>query len=64
MTTYEKVTALLAERNISVYAAEKGAGIGNAVIAGWAKTGGNPSVQTIKRLSEFLQVPIETLIGD
>lgn len=66
MTTYEKVSAILMEKGISIHAAEKGAGLGNAVIAGWgkAKNGGRPSGQSLKRLAAFLDVPIESLIGD
>ncbi len=62
LTTYDKVKAIADERNMPICAVEKGAGLGNAVIAGWKD--GDPSIQSLKKVAEFLDVPIVSLIKD
>lgn len=62
MNTYEKVKAIADERKESISAIENGAGIGNAVIAGWKSS--SPNVKTLKAVADYMGVSIEELIGD
>lgn len=43
---------------------EKSLGIGNGVIAKWAKTKSTPPYDRIVAIAEFLEVPVSQLTGD
>ena len=62
MTTYDKVKKLAEDRNLTIMAVEKEAGLGNGVIGGWRD--GYPRIESLRKVAGFFGVSIEEIIGD
>lgn len=59
---YDNIKKIAKERGISIRKIEIGAGIGNGVIAGWKES--SPTVENLKRVADYLGVPLEKLIQE
>ena len=60
MTLYDKVKEIADAHGLSIAALEVKAGIANGTISGW-KTG-KPYAETLKKVADVLEVPIEELL--
>lgn len=58
----EKIRSLCRERGISFWALERELGIGNGVIAKWAKR--SPRVETVKLVADYFGVTVDELLTD
>ncbi len=56
----EKIRALCRERGTSLWALERQLGIGNGVIAKWAKS--SPRVETVKLVADYFGVTVDDLL--
>lgn len=59
---YKNVLKLCSEKKISVFKLEKECGIGNGTIKGWESS--NPRVDNLKKVADYLKVPMEVLLDD
>lgn len=57
---YEKISALCAERNISIARLEEETGLGNATIRKWKTSW--PNVEKLKRVADYFGVTVDSLI--
>lgn len=62
MGIYDKVKAVAKERDVTISEVERLAEVSNGSIGKWNTV--SPSVRTLKRVADVLEVPIEELIGD
>lgn len=60
----ENIRAACAKRNTTLKQLEKDLGIGNGVIARWAKIKGTPPYGKILEIAEHLGVPVSELTGE
>lgn len=58
----ERIKALCEEKNMSIAALEKTAGIANATIRGWDKS--SPRIDTLQKVATVLGCSIDDLIGE
>lgn len=61
MTLYDKVKHRADELNKSIAKVEAEAGIANGTIGGWRS--GKPYAETLKKVADVLQIPIEELLS-
>lgn len=59
---FEKICKLCAERGITVSRLESELGLGNGTIGKWRTS--TPTLNNIKRVADYFNVPIESLIED
>lgn len=57
---FDKINDLAREKNLTIMALEKKAGIANGAIGKW-KTG-SPNLETLKKVADALEVPLSSLI--
>lgn len=57
---FDKITALCAERKISISKLEEETGLGNATIRKWKSSW--PSVEKLKRVADYFGVTVDSLI--
>ena len=60
MTLYDKVKEIADANGLSIAALESKAGVANGTIAGWRT--GKPYAETLKKVADVLEVPIEELL--
>lgn len=58
---YDRVKKLCEEKKLSIAALEKAAGIANGTISAWGK--GTPTIMTVKKVAEVLEVSIDDLVA-
>lgn len=59
---YENIVFLCKKRNLSIAKLEQETGLGNATIRNWKTS--SPSVDKLKRVADFLEVTVDSLIAD
>lgn len=59
-TIYDNIAKLANEKGISIYKIEQEAGLGNGVIGRWRES--SPNIDTLKKVADVLEVPIEELL--
>lgn len=57
---YENIKRIADEKNLTIRAIEREAGLGNKVIAGWKES--SPSVNNLSKVANVLGVSIEELL--
>lgn len=62
MTLYEKYSVIRDIRGLRDYDVAKGCGIAPATISDWKRGKTMPKVDKIKKIAEFLNVPVTELI--
>jgi transcriptional regulator with XRE-family HTH domain len=55
---YSKISQYCNKNNLSIKAFEEKCGLSNGTVNGW-KNGGNPSVETLKKIANATKIPIE-----
>ena len=60
MAIYEKIKKLADEREISIYALEKKAGLQNGNIGKWRES--SPTIGNLQKVADALEVPIAELV--
>ena len=55
---YNKISQYCNKNNLSIKAFEEKCGLSNGTDNGW-KNGGNPSVETLKKIANATKIPIE-----
>lgn len=55
---YNKISQYCNKNNLSIKAFEEKCGLSNGTVNGW-KNGGNPSVETLKKIAKATKIPIE-----
>lgn len=55
---YHKISKYCSENNLSIRAFEEKCNLSNGTVSGW-KNGGNPSIETLKKIANATQIPIE-----
>lgn len=58
--TYDTILAVCKKKGVSIAKIEKDCGIGNGTIRGWNVS--KPRVDNLKRVADYLGVPIESLL--
>lgn len=58
----EKVKHLAFSKGISIYALEKECEIGNGTISAWDES--TPSIKSLKKVSDYFDVPIEYFLEE
>ena len=59
---YEIITKLCADRNVSIYDLERESGIGNGTIGKWKESSVQPNIGTLKKIADYFQITLETLL--
>lgn len=54
------ISALCKEKGVSIAKLEKECAVGNGTIRGWNTS--NPRIDTLKKVADYLNVPIEKLL--
>ena len=62
MLLYAKISAICKERKIPISKVEADCGLGNATIRAWRTS--SPRVDSLKKVADYLGVPIERLLED
>lgn len=57
---FEKIQKLCTEKNISIAFLEKETGLANATIRGWQAS--SPRVDTLKKVADYFEKPLEYFI--
>lgn len=61
---YEKIARLVEERGLTAYKVTKEAGLSPNALTEWKKGKAKPGVESLKKLSEYFNVPIEYFLED
>lgn len=64
MTTVEKIFAILAERNINQKTFASAIGVSQGNVTDWKKGRSNPSRDVLSRISGYLNISIDYLLGN
>lgn len=56
---YPKVIEYCNKHKISISAFEKKCGLTNGTVNGWRARGGEPSLTTVKKISEATKIPVQ-----
>lgn len=59
---YQKIVDLCKENGISIYKLEKDLGFSGCSICKWKNS--NPTVDKLKKVSDYFEVPIEYFLGN
>lgn len=61
---YEKYSLLLEKVNKTSYQISKETGIGQTAFSNWKSGRSEPSLESLKRLAKYFNVPIEYFLSD
>ena len=59
---FKNIVAICEKKNISISKLEKDSGLGNGTIKGWEVS--SPRVDSLKKVAEYLDVPIEYFLEE
>lgn len=62
MCIYDKIKQICDEKNLTIAAVEREAGLGNGLIATWKK--GTPSITNLMKVAKVLEVALDELIKE
>lgn len=61
---YEKFVALLEKTNKTPYRVAKDTGISETALSNWKRNICNPSLETLKKIARYFDVPIDYFVED
>ena len=62
MLIFDNIKKICDEKEISIAGLEKAVGLGNGTIGGWRAS--SPRVNALKKVADYLEVPLEQLLEE